>query len=92
MLCFCCGLSRLIIDLIYFDYLGNDYCSSLESSYSKFREDGFLFTYFSYFKVLFGEFRIAILLLVFVIAKLKSSNDILQGISKLDYLMKVSIF
>ena len=77
MSCFFCTLSVLIIDIIYFDYLGNDFCSTLESAYYKLREDGFLFTFFSYYKVLFGEFRIAILLLVFVIAKLKSSNDIL---------------
>ena len=37
-------------------------------------------------------FFIPSLLTAFVIIRVKSSEDILQGISKLDYLLKVSIF
>lgn len=32
------------------------------------------------------------ILLYFTIAKVKSADDILQGLSKLDYLLKVSVF
>ena len=37
-------------------------------------------------------FRTPELLLLLVVSKIKSSRDILQGISKLDYLLKVSEF
>ena len=38
------------------------------------------------------QFCIPAILTAYVLIKVKSSQDILQGINKLDYLLKVSVF
>jgi len=41
---------------------------------------------------LINDLKIAQLITIITMVKLKSTKDILQGISKLDYLLKISVF
>mmetsp|Transcript_1348 Transcript_1348/g.1752 ORF Transcript_1348/g.1752 Transcript_1348/m.1752 type:complete len:166 (+) Transcript_1348:1133-1630(+) len=60
-----------------------------------FRYEGYhTWAYFIYqaFAILMSMVQLPTILIAFTIIRWKSSQDILQGVSKLDYLLKVSIF
>jgi len=78
-----------LINSVWSRFLIKWMCQSPESRIEEFQELSRPRQIWLFFT---NNLFIAQTLICFTIIKLKSSQDILQGISKLDYLLKVSIF